>query len=134
MTPTDYAMLALGTLSLAVFAFAGGVAVMVLIDELIPNIERITDVLFPVTDRASAVQIDTSDGDMVSPRQCAPNAIRRHATEKGDVVVDPRSELICGYPFHPEEVLRSLSRDVDVDHSAAKIHRERLELRCIRHG
>ncbi len=54
MTPTDYAMLALGTLSLAVFAFAGGVAVMVLIDELIPNIERITAALFPVPNAVPA--------------------------------------------------------------------------------
>lgn len=65
MTPTDYAMLALGTLSLAVFAFAGGVAVMVLIDELIPNIERITAALFPVSDAASVEQagsaLDTAE-------------------------------------------------------------------------
>lgn len=56
MTPTDYAMLALDTLSLAVFAFAGGVAVMVLIDELIPNIERITAALFPVPSAVPADQ------------------------------------------------------------------------------
>jgi hypothetical protein len=65
MTPTDYAMLALGTLSLAVFAFAGGVAVMVLIDELIPNIERITAALFPVTNGGPADQtgatLDTTE-------------------------------------------------------------------------
>jgi hypothetical protein len=63
MTPTDYAMLALGTLSLAVFAFAGGVAVMVLIDELIPNIERITAALFPVTNAAPADTVP-NDADL----------------------------------------------------------------------
>lgn len=57
MTPTDHAMLALGVLSLCVFAFAGGFAVMVMIDELIPNLERITAILFP---RHNAASADTS--------------------------------------------------------------------------
>lgn len=54
MTFTDHCMLVLGTASLAVFAFAGGFAIMVMIDEIIPNFERITAALFPVSNAALA--------------------------------------------------------------------------------
>lgn len=54
MTLTDHAMLALGVLSLSVFACAAGFAVMVMIDELVPNWDRIVAALFPVNNAASA--------------------------------------------------------------------------------
>jgi len=54
MTLTDHAMLALGVLSLSVIVFAGGFAVMVMIDELVPNWDRIVAALFPVKNAASA--------------------------------------------------------------------------------
>lgn len=64
MTFTDHCMLVLGTLSLAVFAFAGGLAMMSMIDNLIPNLERISVILFPVSngDRPdSAPRTDDAD-------------------------------------------------------------------------